>query len=302
MCAEGTSLPAPGTQPGPLLEELKQYALANIDKLDLGPDLLAREHFISTRQVHALFAAAGLGGTAAWIRARRMEGAASEIQSTTDKIASIASRWGYRNATSFSRAIRDEVGSRYPVGLRMSPNDHLPDGQGPSGFAEVAGIIEREGLGYIALADGNYESMDDNVPSRSGTMLEHGEPQAFRQEMPQVPLLLSSTFDPEHSARAIREGYADGVMLARQLLADPDYPRKVLDGRENEIVWCDQNNSCLRRLILNVPVRCQKNPEMGREAGATSARSSLRQEALIRLTGSQFLMGVADKLASARQR
>ncbi|NLT27161.1 MAG: NADH:flavin oxidoreductase, partial [Microbacteriaceae bacterium] len=36
------------------------------------------------------------------------------------------------------RALRAEVGDDYPIGVRMSVNDHLPDGQGPKGYAEVA--------------------------------------------------------------------------------------------------------------------------------------------------------------------
>lgn len=204
------------------------------------------------------------------------------------------------------RAIRAEVGPDYPVGLRMSPNDHLPDGQGPEGFAEVAAVIEKEGLGYIALSDANYESMDNNVTSESGAIIEHGEPQAFRAVMPNLPLLLSSTYNPRQSADAITAGFADGIMLARQLLADPDFPNKVLQGRQNEINWCDHDNSCLRRLILNVPVRCHKNAAMGREAVLAGGKEPVSvklqrpiQNLLISATGSPVLMGIADKLASA---
>ncbi|MHC6220666.1 NADH:flavin oxidoreductase [Arthrobacter sp. MMS24-S77] len=207
------------------------------------------------------------------------------------------------------RAIRAEVGTDYPVGLRMSTNDHLPDGQGPEGFAEVAAIVAKEGLGYIALSDGNYESMDNNLTSESGAIIEHGEPQAFRAAMPKVPLLLSSTYDPSQSADAITSGFADGIMLARQLLADPDFPNKVLQGRQNEITWCDHDNSCLRRLILNVPVRCRKNETMGREAVLAGTKEPVSvklqrpaQNLLIAATGSPFLMGIADKLASAGAR
>jgi 2,4-dienoyl-CoA reductase-like NADH-dependent reductase (Old Yellow Enzyme family) len=150
-------------------------------------------------------------------------------------------------------AIRSEVGPDYPVGLRMSTNDHLADGQGPEGFAEVAAVVEKEGLGYIALSDANYESMDDNVTSRSGAILDHGEPQTFRAAMPAVPLLLSSNYDPQQCAGATNAGFADGIMLARQLLADPEFPNKVLQGRQEEIVWCDHDNSCLRRLIFSFP-------------------------------------------------
>lgn len=204
------------------------------------------------------------------------------------------------------RAIRTEVGPDYPVGLRMSTNDHLPDGQGPEGFAEVAAVIEKEGLGYIALSDANYESMDNNVSSESGAIIEHGEPQAFRAAMPNVPLLLSSTYNPRQSADAIISGFADGIMLARQLLADPDFPNKVLQSRQNEINWCDHDNSCLRRLILNVPVRCHKNAAMGREAVLAGTKEPVSvklqrplQNLLISVTGSPVLMGIADKLASA---
>lgn len=205
------------------------------------------------------------------------------------------------------RAIRAEVGSDYPVGLRISANDHLDDGQGPEGYAAITAVIAREGLSYIALTDGNYESMDNNVTAESGAMIEHGEPQVFRAAIPDVPILLSSTYDPQQGAEAISAGYGDGIMLARQMLADPDFPKKVLEGSVDEIIWCDHVNSCLRRLILNVPVRCHKNPETGREAILTGTKEPVSvkvkrplQNLLITATGSETLMGIADKLASAR--
>lgn len=194
-------------------------------------------------------------------------------------------------------AVRAEVGPEYPVGIRMSVNDHMPNGQGPEGFAEVAAHIVKAGVDFISLSEGNYESMGENVTSISGSMLAHGEPQAFRQAVgSEVKLFLSSTPDPKQAAEAIDAGHADASMLARQMLADPDYASKVMEGREGEIVWCDHANSCLRRLILNIPVACHKNPEMGREDRGAK-RSNLVQNAIVWATGSRRLMTVADKLA-----
>ncbi len=48
---------------------------------------------------------------------------------------------------------------------------------------------------------------------------------------------------PEH-AEAIVQGKADLVGMARQLLADPDWPRKVRDGRQDTIVFCEYGNVC----------------------------------------------------------
>ena len=198
-------------------------------------------------------------------------------------------------------AVRAEVGPGYPVGIRMSVNDHMPGGQGPAGFAEVAAHIAEAGLDFISLSEGNYESMGENVTSKSGAMLEHGEPQAFRRAVgADVRLFLSSTPDPRQAAAAIEAGHVDASMLARQMLADPDYALKVIEGREREIVWCDHANSCLRRLIFNVPVACHKNPEMGREDPGAK-RSTLAQDAIVWASGNRTLMTLADKLARRNQ-
>jgi 2,4-dienoyl-CoA reductase (NADPH2) len=163
----------------------------------------------------------------------------------------------------------------------------------------VAGHIVTAGVDFISLSEGNYESMGENVPSASGNMLAHGEPQAFRAAVGDgVRLFLSSTPDPDQAAEAITAGHADATMLARQLLADPDYPVKVTEGRTSEIMWCDHANSCMRRLVLNIPVACHKNPEMGREdTGATV--STRGQDFAVWAAGNGLLMKTADVLVRA---
>jgi 2,4-dienoyl-CoA reductase (NADPH2) len=199
-------------------------------------------------------------------------------------------------------AVRAEVGPDFPVGIRMSVNDHMPGGQDTHGFADVAGYIAAAGVDFISLTDGNYESMRANVPTESGNMLAHGEPQAFRTAVGNsVQLFLSSTPDPRQAAEAIAAGHADATMLARQMLADPDYAVKVIEGRTSEIVWCDHANSCLRRLVLNIPVACHKNPEMGREDPGAKT-STAAQNLLAWATGNAFLMKTADAAARTRQK
>ena len=55
-------------------------------------------------------------------------------------------------------------------------------------------------------------------------------------------------------------------MLARSTLADPDYALKVCEGRPETIVKCVRDNTCMRRMVFGMPVRCDVNPAMGREA------------------------------------
>ena len=103
--------PAPGTRSDVLLVRMRQYALEHLHDPALGPEQIARAHFVSTRYVHKLFAAAGCG-VSAWIREQRLERALGDLrQSSQASVASIATRWGYRDPASFSRAFRQTYGS-----------------------------------------------------------------------------------------------------------------------------------------------------------------------------------------------
>lgn len=199
-------------------------------------------------------------------------------------------------------AVRAEVGPDYPVGIRMSVNDHLPGGQDARGFAEVASHIVKAGVDFIALTDANYESMNFNVPSTSGEMLKHGEPQIFREVLgPDVTLFLSSTPDPAEAAGAVESGFVDATMLARQLLADPDYPNKVLENRTSEIVWAERDNSVMRALMTNIPVTSKVNPDLGREH--PSARIPTRgQKMFVWASGNPVLMRIADAIFRTSKR
>jgi 2,4-dienoyl-CoA reductase (NADPH2) len=65
----------------------------------------------------------------------------------------------------------------------------------------------------------------------------------------------------------LREGKADLVALGRPLIADPDWPHKVAEGRDEEIVPCLWDNAgCLHGSIhRGRPIRCIQNPAVGHE-------------------------------------
>ncbi|MEU1185387.1 NADH:flavin oxidoreductase [Streptomyces sp. NPDC005820] len=163
------------------------------------------------------------------------------------------------------RLIREKVGPSFPIGLRITANEHVDGGQGPEGFADIARHVEPEGLDYVALTDGNYESMHFNISDTDTPTVAHGEAKIFREAL-SCPVIIGSIHGPENAAQAISEGHGDAVMLARQLLADPDYANKARNGRSQDIIRCDHHNHCMLRLALDFPVRCTVNPRTGRES------------------------------------
>ena len=70
---------------------------------------------------------------------------------------------------------------------------------------------------------------------------------------------------PETMLRLVREGVVDLVGAARPSIADPFLPRKIDEGRDDEIRECIGCNMCYAGDQLGAPIRCTQNPTMGEE-------------------------------------
>jgi AraC family transcriptional regulator, positive regulator of tynA and feaB len=102
----------PAAPPDPpqlaLLRRACDYIDAHLADPDLGPAAIARAHFVSTRQLHRLFAATG-ETVARRIRRLRLERARQELadrRRAGDAVTDIARRWGFPDLAGFSRAFR----------------------------------------------------------------------------------------------------------------------------------------------------------------------------------------------------
>jgi dimethylamine/trimethylamine dehydrogenase len=63
----------------------------------------------------------------------------------------------------------------------------------------------------------------------------------------------------------VRRGITDFIGAARPSIADPFLPRKIEEGRLEEIRECIGCNVCYSGDSLAVPIRCTQNPTMGEE-------------------------------------
>jgi len=71
---------------------------------------------------------------------------------------------------------------------------------------------------------------------------------------------------PDVAERALRDGLCDMIMLARPLLADPEWPRKAFAGRVTEIVPCiGDQEACLSEIVRGGHLQCAVNPRTGFE-------------------------------------
>ncbi|MEO0242420.1 MAG: FAD-dependent oxidoreductase [candidate division WOR-3 bacterium] len=79
-----------------------------------------------------------------------------------------------------------------------------------------------------------------------------------------IPIILVGKMDPDLGEKALREGKADFIAMNRRLLADPELPRKLAEGREDEIAPCTACGTCLDQ-SKGMERRCRINAAMGKE-------------------------------------
>ncbi|ACR68263.1 NADH:flavin oxidoreductase [Edwardsiella ictaluri] len=78
-----------------------------------------------------------------------------------------------------------------------------------------------------------------------------------------VPVITAGRMDEDRAERILRDGDADLIGLGRTLWADPDFPRKVLQGHPEDIMRCTRCASC--EDPVTQPRICRVNPSLGRE-------------------------------------
>lgn len=109
---------------GALLECMLDFVEQNLGDPDLSPQVLARVHFVSLRQVHSVFSAAGLT-VSAHILDRRLEHARRDLVDPVLArlpVVTIAERWGFRSASHFGRAFKEHFACT-PAGYRQAARD-----------------------------------------------------------------------------------------------------------------------------------------------------------------------------------
>ncbi len=158
--------------------------------------------------------------------------------------------------------VRQAVGDEFPVGIRISGDEHMPGGLGASETLEILKRAEQAGLDCVHLTDGCFEAAKWYVPDEDGTMLVEAEPLKAALN---IPIITPSIHDPVAAEKALVEGRTDMVSLGRSILADSEWVTKVSEARHSKIVRCIRCLTCLRRTRNGLYIRCEVNPRLGAE-------------------------------------
>lgn len=187
--------------------------------------------------------------------------------------------------------VRREVGADFCVGCRFLGSEDVPGGSDVEDAAWFGVQFAHAGLDFLSISrGGRFE--DAKRPAvgaaaypytgHSGLMCmpTHDYPDAYNLHLAiavrravrdagyTTPVVGAGRINsPEVAEGALQRGDIDLVGMARGLLADPDWPRRVRDGLPFHA--CKYNNVCEALDRKHLPVRCQlwmKRPDGGMHA------------------------------------
>ena len=164
--------------------------------------------------------------------------------------------------------MRAAVGRQFPIEIRISGTEYIDGGYGLEEGIEIAKMLDGK-VDLIHVSAGTQQE-------EYSAVLMH--PGAFQQDMHnaylaaeikkhvKTPVLSVGAFNmPDAMEKFLQETGVDCIAMGRALVADPFLPRKVMEGRAEDITPCIRCGECQSGMMRNRIMRCTVNPYIGRE-------------------------------------
>ena len=161
---------------------------------------------------------------------------------------------------------REAVGDTCAVAFRFAVDEMLgADGMqaAEEGRAVVELLAELPDLWDVNVCDWTNDSATTRFQPEDGYQNDYI---SFVKKLTSKPVVgVGRLTSPDQMVSMIRKGIVDFIGAARPSIADPFLPRKIEEGRVDEIRECIGCNICVSADTQGVPIRCTQNPTMGEE-------------------------------------
>jgi 2,4-dienoyl-CoA reductase-like NADH-dependent reductase (Old Yellow Enzyme family)/thioredoxin reductase len=172
-----------------------------------------------------------------------------------------------RFGTECVRAMRQAVGEHYPLFFRLGAWEDRPDSITIDDSTKFGVELEKAGVDVLDISVGATTQPGSSAISGAeepeGTLVPYAA--AIKKKVG-VPVIAVGRIKTLAFAESVlKEGKADLIAVGRQLIADPFWPQKVAEGKEDEIVPCISCNVCMDTGPRGSGLRCSVNASVTRE-------------------------------------
>jgi len=189
----------------------------------------------------------------------------------------------------YERLVREVNDPNFLIGSKVSIWEGFPGGQGSAGCdtaimdltesLDLVKGLEERGASYILVSAGSpsitlaLSQPDRKIPDDA--YLHHTFQKAVKDVLKKETVVIGSAYSvfrngknnllavkPEESSleywgnKNIKDGVCDMIAIGRQSLADSLMPKKLEEGKSDEVKWCTACDNCIELLIRQRNVGC----------------------------------------------
>lgn len=165
------------------------------------------------------------------------------------------------------KEVRKRVGPNFLIIFRISLMDLVEQGATFSDVITFGKALEAHGVNILSSGIGWHEArvptIATDVPRGSFTWVT----KEFKKHI-KIPVIAANRINtPEVAEEVLTSNSADLVSMARPLLADPEFVRKVQENRKSEVNTCIAcNQACLDHVFQRKIASCLVNPRAAFES------------------------------------
>lgn len=163
---------------------------------------------------------------------------------------------------------RKRLGDTYPIFFDLSADEFIEGGIRLEDSKAMARILEEAGIKAFRIHGCVYETYQYIAPPAAIPRGVHAHlAKGIREVLKDAKVMLGHRINnPVLAEEILEKEVADIILLGRPLIADPEFPKKVAEGRLEEINKCIACNvGCLSRIFAGKPATCTVNPTVGLE-------------------------------------
>ncbi|MFQ5830164.1 MAG: FAD-dependent oxidoreductase [Candidatus Methylomirabilia bacterium] len=180
------------------------------------------------------------------------------------------------------RAVREAIEPETPLLYRLSAEEHVEGGLTLADICRIVPRLEAAGIDLLDVSSGIYESAVQIVPPMEFPQGHLARASREVRRHVKIPVSVAGRItDASVAERILEAGDADFVTLGRALHADPEMPRKSLEGRPEEICYCVACLKCSDLLGQNATVLCLANSHTSREREYAIRPAGRRQRIVV---------------------
>jgi len=159
------------------------------------------------------------------------------------------------------KSVREAVGDRFPVIIKMNSEDLLEGGFSVDNMVKVSLMLEKAGIDAIEMSGGTiqalYQGNADGSFSKTVKEEVYWRDAAKRfKEKVNVPLMLVGGIRSyEVAEQLVEDGIADYISMSRPFIREPDLINRWKSGDTSKSA-CPSDNACMGQGVEGKGVQC----------------------------------------------